>query len=98
MQIAGTKSSGHLIRELLPAYLDHGLCLSGTYLEAIIGRSGLSGNIPYAWVCSVLTITTEQATSLGEISVNSLHLKLAGHMILPKVLNSRLLALLRLAF
>ena len=51
---AGKMSSAHLIRDLLPAYLDDGLCLSGTYLDTLISRSTQSGNIPYAWVCLML--------------------------------------------
>lgn len=49
----GKLSSAHFIRDLLPAYLDDGLVLSGTYLETLISRSSQSGNFPYAWVGSI---------------------------------------------
>ena len=47
---AGKMSSAHLIRNLLPAYLEEGLPISGTYLDTLISNCGRSSNLPYAWV------------------------------------------------
>ena len=49
-----------MLRDLVPAYLDDGLCLSGTYLETIISRSHQSQNIPYAWVQICHTVIKTQ--------------------------------------
>lgn len=46
----GRFSSAHPVRQLLPAYLDDGHPICGTYLDTLISNCGRSRNIPYAWV------------------------------------------------